>query len=100
MQTLQYGWGHWDLVQRKLTEHEDLLYDAFIHTLSEADIYRRVEILMRYIQKEYNAILEKKENLRKQIEVLDFLEGNMCVDTPGIDYRDRESHSEHRQSNM
>lgn len=55
---------------------------------------------MRYIQKEYNAILEKKENLRKQIEVLDFLEGNMCVDTPGIDYRDRESHSEHRQSNL
>ena len=55
---------------------------------------------MRYIQKEYNAILEKKENLRKQIEVLNFGEENMCVDTPGIDYRDRESHSEHRQSNM
>lgn len=68
--------------------------------MSEADIYRRVEILMRYIQKEYNTILEKKENLRKQIEVLDILEGNMCVDTPGINYRDRESYSEHRQSNL
>ena len=67
--THKYGYGNWDEIMKKIKTSEDLLFNYFLKSRNKIEIQKRIDYLVKIIEKEYNPNTNnEKTNLRKNRE--------------------------------
>ena len=52
--TYKYGYGNWDEIMKKIKTSEDLLFNYFLKSRNKIEIQKRIDYLVKIIEKEYN----------------------------------------------
>ena len=67
--TNKYGYGNWDDIMKKIKTSEDLLFNYFLKSRNKIEIQKRIDYLVKIIEKELNPYANnEKGNLKKNRE--------------------------------
>ena len=68
--TNKYGYGNWDDIMKSIKTSEDLLFNYFLKSRNKIEIQKRIDYLVKIIEKEYGTVLNNNErsNTRKNRE--------------------------------
>ena len=68
--TNKYGYGNWDDIMKSIKTSEDLLFNYFLKSRNKIEIQKRIDYLVKIIEKEYGTVLNNNErsNNRKNRE--------------------------------
>jgi SWI/SNF-related matrix-associated actin-dependent regulator of chromatin subfamily A member 5 len=68
--TNKYGYGNWDDIMKSIKTSEDLLFNYFLKSRNKIEIQKRIDYLVKIIEKEYGSVLNNNErsNTRKNRE--------------------------------
>ena len=73
--TNKYGYGNWDKIMKNIKTSEDLLFNYFLKSRNKIEIQKRIDYLVKIIEKELNPMASnEKNNLRKNRENKEKLE--------------------------
>ena len=60
--TNKYGYGNWDDIMRDVKTSEDLLFNYYLKSRNKAEIQKRVDYLVKLIEKELGNLMSNKNN--------------------------------------
>jgi len=60
--TNKYGYGNWDDIMRDVKTSEDLLFNYYLKSRNKAEIQKRIDYLVKLIEKELGSLIGKKGN--------------------------------------
>ena len=67
--TNKFGYGNWDDIMKKIKTSEDLLFNYFLKSRNKIEIQKRIDYLVKIIEKELNPFANnEKGNLKKNRE--------------------------------
>ena len=67
--TNKYGYGNWDKIMKKIKTSEDLLFNYFLKSRNKIEIQKRIDYLVKIIEKELNPLANnEKGNWKKNKE--------------------------------
>ena len=73
--TNKYGYGNWDKIMKKIKTSEDLLFNYFLKSRNKIEIQKRIDYLVKIIEKELNPLANnEKGNLKKNKETKEKLD--------------------------
>jgi len=60
--TNKYGYGNWDNIMREVKTSEDLLFNYYLKSRNKAEIQKRVDYLVKLIDKELGSLMQNDDN--------------------------------------
>ena len=60
--TNKYGYGNWDDIMRDIKTSEDLLFNYYLKSRNKAEIQKRIDYLVKLIEKELGNIIKGNNN--------------------------------------
>ena len=65
--TNKHGYGNWDDIMRDLKTSEDLLFNYYLKSRNKAEIQKRVDYLVKLIEREFGNLLPNNEENKSEI---------------------------------
>ena len=62
--TNKYGYGNWDDIMKSIKTSEDLLFNYFLKSRNKIEIQKRIDYLVKIIEKELGSTLNVNNNER------------------------------------
>ena len=67
--TNKHGYGNWDDIMRDLKTSEDLLFNYYLKSRNKAEIQKRVDYLVKLIEREFGNLLPNNEENKNEMKM-------------------------------